>query len=116
MNVTIYHNPNCSTSRNALEVIRESGIEPTIVEYLKTPPSRAELTAIVKRMGVPLRAILRKRGTNFEELGLDDPKWTDAQILDEIEKNPVLIERPIVVSDKGAVLCRPLERVREVLP
>jgi arsenate reductase len=115
MDVTIYHNPKCQTSRKVLGMIRDAGIEPRVVEYLKTPPSRAELTALVARMGVPLRSILRRKGTPYDELGLGDAGLSDDAILDAIGRHPVLIERPIVATDKGAVLCRPPERVLEVL-
>ena len=115
MDVTIYHNPACTTSRKVLGMIRESGIEPNIVEYLKTPPSRAEIKDMVRRMGVPLRTILRRRNTPFDELGLGNPAVSDDAILDAIEAHPVLIERPIVVTPKGARLCRPPETVLEIL-
>lgn len=116
MSVTIYHNPACSTSRNALAAIREKGIEPQIIEYLKTPPSRDELKAIVAKSGESLRHFLRDRGTHYEELGLSDENLSDDALLDAMMAHPVLINRPIVVSDKGAVLCRPLEKVFDVLP
>ncbi len=113
--VVIYHNPACGTSRNTLALIRQAGIEPKVIEYLKTPPTRAELKAIARRMGVPLRAILREKGTPFAELGLGDATASDAQILDAIEHHPILINRPIVVTSKGTKLCRPAELVRELL-
>jgi arsenate reductase len=116
MTVTIYHNPKCGTSRSVLAMIRESGIEPEVVEYLKTPPTRERLTQLIKAMGVPARAILRRKGTPYGELGLDDPKWTDSQLIDLMVEHPILIERPIVVSPKGVRLCRPPERVHEILP
>ena len=112
---TIYHNPACGTSRNVLAALREAGIEPTIVEYLKTPPDRATLETLLKTMGKSVRDILRKRGTPYEELGLGDPDVTDDQIFAAIAKHPVLIERPIVVLDKKAALCRPAETVRDLL-
>lgn len=115
-NVRIYHNPKCSTSRNVMEMIREKGIEPEVIEYLKTPPSRQELKDMLKKMGMSVREVLRRSGTPFEELGLDDPSLTDEQIFDAIEKHPILIQRPIVVSAMGARLCRPKEKVYEVLP
>ncbi len=115
MTVIIYHNPKCSTSRKVLGMIREAGIEPRIVEYLETPPSRAELQSLMRRMGVPLRAILRRRGTPYDELGLDDPALSDEALLDAIAKHPVLIERPIVATAAGVRLCRPAERVLEIL-
>jgi arsenate reductase (glutaredoxin) len=115
MSVTIYHNPGCSTSRKTLALIESKGLKPKVIEYLKTPPSRSELKAIVKRMGVPLRAILRKKAPPFAELGLDDSSVGDERILDAIEQHPVLIERPIVVTPKGARLCRPVEAVLDIL-
>lgn len=114
--VTIYHNPACGTSRNTLALIRAAGIEPTIVEYLKTPPTRETLRSIVAATGQPLRALLRERGTPYAELGLDDPKWTDEQLLDFIGQHPILMNRPIVVTERGARLCRPAESVHELLP
>lgn len=116
MSVTIYHNPACGTSRNTLAMIRNAGIEPTVVEYLKTPPDRATLTALIARMGVPVRAVLREKGTPYGELGLDDPKWTDGQLIDLMLAHPILINRPIVVSALGARLCRPSELVLDLLP
>jgi len=113
--VTIYHNPDCGTSRNALAMIRNAGIEPAIVEYLKTPPSRAELTALVARMGVPLRDILRRKGTPYDALGLDDPALSETDLLDAIDKHPILINRPIVVTPLGVRLCRPSEAVLDLL-
>ncbi len=114
--VTIYHNPKCSTSRNALALLRERGIEPVVVEYLKTPPSRDELKAIAQATGEPLRALLRTKQAECAEQGLDDPSVSDDQLLDAMVATPVLINRPIVVTPKGARLGRPLERVLEVLP
>jgi arsenate reductase len=116
MDVTIYHNPMCGTSRNTLAMIREAGIEPRIVEYLKTPPSRIELAELVARMGVPLSAVLRAKEPLARELGLSDPLTSDEVLLDAMAANAILIERPIVVSDKGVRLCRPAETVRELLP
>ena len=113
--VTIYHNPACGTSRNVLGLIHNSGVEPRIIEYLKTPPSRAELVDLIARMGIPVRDLLRRKGTPYDELGLDDPKWTDDQLVDFMAAHPILIERPIVVTDKGARLCRPSETVLELL-
>jgi arsenate reductase len=115
MKAIIYHNPNCTTSRNVLATMRERGVEPTIIEYLKTPPSRATLKDLLKQMGMKPRDILRRSGTPYDELGLDNPKLTDDEILDAIDKHPILIQRPIVVTDKGAVLCRPKEKLDEVL-
>lgn len=112
----IYHNPKCGTSRKVLGMIRDAGIEPRVIEYLKTPPTRAELTALLARMGITPRALLRRRGTPYDELGLDDPALGDDALIDAILAHPILIERPVVASPKGAVLCRPIERVRDVLP
>jgi arsenate reductase (glutaredoxin) len=112
--VTIYHNPSCTTSRKVLAAIRAAGTEPRVVEYLKTPPSRAELKSLLERMGMTPRALLRRRGTPYEELGLDDPKKTDAALLDAMLTHPVLIERPIVVTERGVRLCRPVERLAEI--
>jgi len=115
MTVTIYHNPNCSTSRNVLKALRDGGHEPQVIEHLKTPPSRAKLRELLASMGMNVRDILRRSGTPFEELGLDDASLNDEQLLDAIDKHPILIQRPIVVTEKGARLCRPAERVNEVL-
>ena len=116
MDVVIYHNPACGTSRNTLALIRHVGIEPHVIEYLKTPPSRVMIQGLVKRMGVPLRSLLREKGTPFAELGLGDPDLTDDRILDAIEAHPVLLNRPIVVSPRGVKLCRPSEAVLDLLP
>ncbi|MEA2883339.1 MAG: hypothetical protein QOH32_2595 [Bradyrhizobium sp.] len=116
MKVTIYHNPDCGTSRNTLAIIRQSGTEPEIIEYLKNPPSRARLVELIGEMGIPVRALLREKGTPFVELGLGDPKWTDDQLLDFMLQHPVLINRPIVVTPKGVRLCRPSETVIAILP
>lgn len=116
MSVTIYHNPACGTSRNTLALIRNSGIEPTVIEYLKAPPDRTTLTALITKMGVPVREVLREKGTPFAELGLDDPKWTDTQLIDFMLAHPILINRPILVTELGARLCRPSEAVIDVLP
>jgi arsenate reductase len=116
MSVTIYHNPNCGTSRNTLAMIRQSGMEPAVIEYLKTPPSREKLVELIAAMEIPVRALLREKGTPSKELGLDDPKWTDDDLLDFMVKHPILINRPIVVTPKGAKLCRPSEAVLELLP
>lgn len=116
MSVTIYHNPACSTSRNVLAAIREKGIEPQIVEYLKTPPSRAELKAVIEKSGEPVRHFLRERGTPYQELGLGDESLSDDALLDAMMAHPVLINRPIVVSDEGAALCRPLDKLFDLLP
>ncbi|HET6308016.1 MAG TPA: arsenate reductase (glutaredoxin) [Rhodopila sp.] len=114
--ITIYHNPACGTSRNVLALIRNSGAEPRIVEYLKTPPGRAELAELIARMGVKVRDVLRRKGTPYDTLGLDDPGLTDEQLLDAMMAHPILINRPIVVTDKGVRLCRPSETVLEILP
>jgi arsenate reductase (glutaredoxin) len=114
--ITIYHNPDCGTSRNALAMIRAAGIEPVIIDYLKTPPSRGTLKAIVKATGGPLRALLRENDTPFAGLGLGDPKWSDDELLDFIAQRPILLNRPIVISPKGAALCRPSEKVLDLLP
>jgi arsenate reductase len=114
--LTIYHNPNCGTSRNVLGLIRNAGIEPTIIEYLKAPPDRKTLLDLIKRMGIRVRELLRRKGTPYDELGLDDPKWTDDQLIDAMLTNPILINRPIVVTRLGVKLCRPSEIVLEILP
>lgn len=116
MDVVIYHNPACGTSRNTLALIRNAGIEPHVVEYLKTPPSRAMVVDLVKRMGVPLRSVIREKGTPFAELGLGDALLSDGALLDAIETHPVLLNRPIVVTPKGVRLCRPSEEVIDLLP
>jgi arsenate reductase (glutaredoxin) len=113
---TIYHNPGCGTSRNALAMIRAAGIEPVTIDYLKTPPSRGTLKAIVEATGVPLRALLREKDTPFAELGLGDLKWSDDELLDFIAQHPILLNRPIVTSPKGTALCRPSEKVLDLLP
>ncbi len=115
MTVTIWHNPKCTTSRKVLETIRAKGVEPHIVEYLETPPSAAEIKAALKQMGLKPRELLRRRGTPFEELGLDDPKRSDAELIAAMAAHPILIERPVVFANKGARLCRPPERVQEIL-
>ena len=116
MDVIIYHNPDCGTSRNTLAMIRNAGIEPHVVEYLKTPPSREMLTQLIQRMGISVRALLREKGTPYAELGLSDPALTDDQFLDAIMAHPILINRPIVVTPKGVKLCRPSEEVLDLLP
>jgi len=116
MSVTIYHNPSCGTSRNTLALIRNAGLEPTVIEYLKTPPDRATLEGLIARMAVTVREVIREKGTPYAELGLDDPKWTDAQLIDFMLQHPILINRPIVVTDLGARLCRPSEAVLDILP
>ncbi|HKX39731.1 MAG TPA: arsenate reductase (glutaredoxin) [Burkholderiaceae bacterium] len=114
--VTIYHNPACGTSRNTLALIRHAGIEPVVVEYLKTPPTREKLRELVAATGEPVRALLRAKGTPYDELGLGDPKWTDEQLLDFIVRHPILMNRPVVVTPLGTKLCRPSEAVLELLP
>jgi arsenate reductase len=116
MSVTIYHNPDCGTSRNTLAMIRQSGVEPTVIEYLKTPPSRERLVELIKAMGIRVRALLREKGTPFHELGLDNPKWSDDEVIDQMLAHPILINRPIVVTPKGIKLCRPSEAVLQLLP
>ena len=115
MSVTIYHNPSCGTSRNTLAIIRQSGEEPKIVEYLKTPPDRARLIELASAMGISIRALLREKGTPYAELGLADPKWSDDELIDFMLKYPILINRPIVVTAKGTKLCRPSETVLDLL-
>jgi arsenate reductase (glutaredoxin) len=114
--VTIYHNPDCGTSRNVLGLIRNAGIEPTVIEYVKSPPDRQTLLSLIKRMGIGVREILRRKGTPYDELGLDDPKLTDDQLIDAMLANPILINRPIVVTSLGVKLCRPSETVLNILP
>jgi len=114
--VTVYHNPACGTSRNTLAMIRNSGTEPEVVEYLATPLGKEKLAALVAAMGIQVRGLLRRKGTPYDELGLDDPKWTDEQLLELMVKHPILIERPIVVTPLGTRLCRPSELVLDILP
>ncbi len=116
MIVTIYHNQNCGTSRNVLGLIRNSGEEPRVIEYLKTPPRREELVDLIRRIGIPVRELLRRKGTPYDELGLDDLTLTDDQLIDAMMAHPVLINRPIVVTPIGVKLCRPSEVVLEILP
>ncbi|MBS0233013.1 MAG: arsenate reductase (glutaredoxin) [Proteobacteria bacterium] len=116
MAITIYHNPSCGTSRNTLAMIRQSGEEPRIVEYLKTPPTRAELKTLIRAMEIAPRDLLRRKGTPFAELDLDNPKWTDDDLVTFMLEHPVLINRPIVVTPLGTRLCRPSETVLEILP
>jgi arsenate reductase len=115
MTVTIYHNPACGTSRNTLAIIRQSGEQPEVIEYLKTPPSRARLVELIKAMGISVRALLREKGTPYAELGLADPKWSDDELIDFMLAHPILINRPIVVTAKGVRLCRPSELVLDLL-
>lgn len=115
MTVTIYHNPDCGTSRNTLAIIRQSGVEPVVVEYLKTPPSREKLVELIEAMGTSARGLLREKGTPFRDLGLDDPKWSDDELVDQMLAHPILINRPMVVTPKGTRLCRPSEAVIDLL-
>lgn len=115
MGTIIYHNPDCGTSRNTLAMIRTTGEEPVIIEYLKTPPSREKLQALIAAMGIPVRALLREKGTPYAELGLSDMKWTDDELLDFMVAHPILINRPIVVTSKAVRLCRPSEKVLDIL-
>jgi arsenate reductase len=112
---TIYHNPSCGTSRKVLGMLREAGAEPKVIEYLKTPPTKAELKALLAKLGMTPRQLLRRRGTPFDELGLDDPAKTDEQLIDAILAHPILMERPVVVTGKGVKVCRPAEKVMELL-
>lgn len=116
MTVIIYHNPSCGTSRNTLAMIRQSGEEPRIVEYLKEPPSRTELKDLIERMSIAPRDLLREKGTPYTELGLGDPKWTDDELIDFMLAHPILINRPIVVTPLSVKLCRPSEAVLDILP
>ncbi len=116
MDIIVYHNPACGTSRNTLAMIRNAGIEPHVVEYLKTPPSRAMLVALVERAGITPRALLREKGTPYAELGLDDETLSDAALVDAMMAHPILINRPLVVSPLGVKLCRPSEAVLDLLP
>ena len=116
MSITIYHNPACGTSRNTLAMIRQSGEEPTVIEYLKTPPCRERLVELVAAMGITPRALLREKGTPYAELGLADPKWSDDELIDQMMAHPILINRPIVVTPLGTRLCRPSEAVLDILP
>jgi len=114
--VTIFHNPACGTSRNTLAMIRQSGEEPVVIEYLKNPPTRARLVELLAAMGISARELLRQKGTPYDELGHADPKWTEDELIDFMMHHPILINRPIVVTPKGARLCRPSEVVLEILP
>lgn len=116
MTITIYHNPDCGTSRNTLAMIRQSGEAPEVVEYLKTPPSRARLVELLGAMKMTPRQLLREKGTPYAELGLSDPKWSDDQLIDLMMAHPILINRPIVVTPLGVRLCRPSEAVLDILP
>lgn len=114
--IMIFHNPACGTSRNVLALIRNTGVEPEVVEYLKTPPPRERIRELASAMGVPVRGLLRQKGTPYDELGLADAKWSDAQLLDFIQQHPVLLQRPIVVTPLGIRMCRPSEVVLAILP
>lgn len=116
MTITIYHNPACGTSRNVLALIRHAGFEPTIIEYLKTPPSKDKLRQLVAAMGITVRELLREKGTPYAELGLADPKFSDEELLDFIGQHPILMNRPVVETPLGTKLCRPSEEVLELLP
>ena len=115
MSTTIFHNPKCGTSRNVLGLIRNAGIEPTVVEYLKTPPDHAALRTLLQQLQLPARAILREKGTPYAELDLGNPKWSEEELIDFVVQHPILLQRPIVVTPKGAALCRPSEKVLEIL-
>ncbi len=114
--ITIFHNPDCGTSRNTLALIRNSGVEPEVVEYLKTPPGRAKLLELLAAMGISVRGLLRQKGTPYDELKLDDPQWTDDQLVDFMVAHPILMNRPVVVTPLGTRLCRPSETVLDILP
>jgi len=116
VSVTIYHNPACGTSRNTLALIRNAGVEPEVIEYLKTPPDRATLEVLIQRMGIRARDLLRQKGTPYEELDLGADHWTDAQLIEHMLAHPILINRPIVITPWGTKLCRPSEAVRDILP
>ena len=116
MSITIYHNPNCGTSRNVLAMIRNSGEEPEVIEYLKTPPGREKLVGLIAAMGISPRDLLRRKGTPYDELGLDDADLADDALIDAMTQHPILINRPIVVTPLGVKLCRPSETVVEILP
>jgi arsenate reductase (glutaredoxin) len=114
--VTIYHNPDCGTSRNTLALIRNAGVEPTVIEYLKTPPDRATLQSLINRMGIRPRDLLREKGIPYAELGLEGTHWTDDELIDQMLAHPILINRPIVITPWGVKLCRPSEAVLDILP
>jgi arsenate reductase len=116
MTITIYHNPACGTSRNTLAMIRQSGEEPTVIEYLKTPPTRERLVELLRKMHMTPRQLLREKGTPYAELRLSDPKWSDDELIDFMMAHPILINRPIVETPKGVALCRPSETVIDILP
>ena len=114
--ITIYHNPACGTSRNTLALIRNSGAEPEVIEYLKTPPTKTKLQELLKAMHIPARELLREKGTPYAELGLGDAKWSEDELLDFMVQHPILMNRPVVVTPLGAKLCRPSEAVLDILP
>jgi len=114
--ITIYHNPACGTSRNTLALLRHAGLEPQVIEYLKTPPSKQTLRELVAASGMPVRDLLRERGTPYAELNLGDAKWSDDELLDFVVQHPILMNRPVVVTPLGTKLCRPCETVLEILP
>ncbi|HWJ33897.1 MAG TPA: arsenate reductase (glutaredoxin) [Steroidobacteraceae bacterium] len=114
--ITIYHNPDCGTSRNTLALIRNAGVEPEVIEYLKTPPDRATLESLLKKMNMTPRELLREKGTPYGELGLGEAHWTDTELIDQILAHPILMNRPVVVTPWGAKLCRPSEAVLDILP
>lgn len=116
MTITIYHNPDCGTSRNTLALIRNSGIEPEVIEYLKQPPGKTKLQELIAAMNMPVRELLRKKGTPYEELGLDDSKWTDDELINFMVAHPILMNRPVVVTPLATRLCRPSEAVLDILP
>jgi arsenate reductase (glutaredoxin) len=116
VSVTIYHNPACGTSRSVLAMIRDCGEKPEVIEYLKTPPTRAELVQLIARMGIAVRDLLRRKGTPYDRLGLDDPALSDDQLIDAMVEHPILINRPIVVTELGVRLCRPSEAVLDMMP
>jgi arsenate reductase len=114
--IIIYHNPACGTSRNTLALIRNAGVEPQVIEYLKTPPDRATLESLIARMGIRPRALLREKGTPYAELGLGSDRWSDAELVDQMLAHPILMNRPIVATPWGVKLCRPSEAVLDILP
>jgi arsenate reductase len=116
MDIKIFHNPSCGTSRNTLALIRNAGVEPQVIEYLKTPPSREELKEMIAKAGLTVREAIREKGTPYAELGLDNPAMTDEELLDAMLANPILINRPFVVTPAGVRLCRPSEAVLDILP
>ena len=114
--ITIYHNPACGTSRNTLALIRNSGVEPAVIEYIKLPPGKQRLQQLLAAMGISARALLRQKGTPYDQLGLSDPKWTENELIDFMVQHPILMNRPVVVTPLGTKLCRPSEAVLEILP